>query len=506
MTEKLATVLALDVTTTEFAVAVRDESGVEGYASLPMDGVTAWNDDDAFPGFCLGAMPGMLQKLLGQLQTDGWSFAQPGLVSVSCRQHDQVILDKEDTPLTPAISWQCNAATAEVQQLKAKGVEASVGTIEPRFVLPKLLCVLNRDESLRDQVATVFMTGDWMAYKLTGVKSLAKSDALSNGLLVQATRERADDAIRTAGLNPDWFPPAVPSGAKVGVVGQDGTPEDAEWKPTVDLLRGWTFAAGLGDNHASAVGCGMKADYGTMVISAGTSGTINLSCPKEAKLPAGTSSLQFEFYENDLLLLLMLGDCGAWYNRFVAQYAADHKSNLDELNQQALASDLTAIRRVLHDDGQHVEDFAPGWQSATLGEKVASTQFSIMLELLLRVKRMLGEVAAAESAEGVPSVNVQTFVLTGGLSQSLLFQHVFYTGIQLLAPGAAAKVSGRTGPLRYKTSAYGALINAELPELKTVTAIHEDTSGPDRFPLKDCAAPTPETQASLAYLLRSYGI
>jgi hypothetical protein len=250
----------------------------------------------------------------------------------------------------------------------------------------------------------------------------------------------------------------------------------------------------------------MKADYGTMVISAGTSGTINLSCPKQAKLPAGTTSLQFEFYEHDLLLLLMLGDCGAWYNRFVASFAPGYQNNLDYLNHLALSSDLTAIRRALHDDVKHVEDYAAAWADASLGQKVASTQFSIMLELLLRVKRMLGEVAAAEPQDGVPAVDVQTFVLTGGLSQSLLFQHIFYTGIQLLAPGAAAKVSGRTGPLRYKTSAYGALINAELPERKTITAIHEDTSGQARFPLKDCAAPCPIAQTNLAYLLRSCGI
>jgi hypothetical protein len=94
--------------------------------------------------------------------------------------------------------------------------------------------------------------------------------------------------------------------------------------------------------------------------------------------------------------------------------------------------------------------------------------------------------------------------LTGGLSQSPFFQYAFYTGVKLLDPQAQVKVSGRTGPLRYKTSAYGAMINAELPTTGgSVAALH---AGSDRFPLADCAAPDPVWAGHLTYLLRSYGL
>ena len=125
-------------------------------------------------------------------------------------------------------------------------------------------------------------------------------------------------------------------------------------------------------------------------------------------------------------------------------------------------------------------------------------QFSIVLELLLNVKQMLGEIENANVPE------TETFVLTGGLSQSPFFQHVFHAGVQLLAPGKAVKVSGRTGPLRYKTSAYGTLINAELPMHDgNLAEVH--ASG-NRFPLMDCAAAEAAQQATLQYLLRSYGL
>jgi len=150
MDDRKASHLALDVTTTEFALAVRDEAGDEDYAALPMRGGMLWQDDDRFPAFDLGEVPGMLGDLLGVLRNKGWQFdrsgaAEPGYLSIACRQHDMVLADSAGDPLLPAISWQCNAATAEVATLREAGVEASVGRIEPRFVLPKLACVLNHN-------------------------------------------------------------------------------------------------------------------------------------------------------------------------------------------------------------------------------------------------------------------------------------------------------------------------------------------------------------------------
>ncbi len=498
-----ATLLALDITTTEFAMAVRDAEGTEDYVSLPMRGSTCWRSDKNFPAFQTEEVAGMIADLLAELEAKGWTFDRPDAdnpryVSVACRQHDMVVLDQEGEPLLPAISWQCNAAIDEVHQLKQKGVEQSVGTIEPRFVLPKLACVLNRDPALRAKVATVFMTGDWVAWMLTGNKTLSTSDALSNGLLDQQTRERADGALTAAGFDLAWFPAVAGSGTVVGAVRPLDSVKDDSWNGIRTRLQGWQFVAGLGDNHASAVGCGMTDDYKKLVVSGGTSGTINLSCPATARLPDNGGSLQFEFYGNSLLLLQMLGDCGDWYNRFLAQFAPGFDSCLNDLNLLALSCDGNAVRRVLHDDVHHREQFPLAWADAPMGVRVASTQFSIVLELLLRAKRMLAEVSQANLPR------VETFVLTGGLSQSLFFQYGFYTGVKLLDPQAEVKVSGRTGPLRYKTSAYGALTNAELPSAGgSLAAIHEGTG---RFPLADCAAPGPDWAEHLEYLLRSYGI
>ena len=168
-----------------------------------------------------------------------------------------VLLDREAQPLLPAISWQCHAATEEVAALQNLGVEKTVGKIEPRFVLPKLACVLNRQPELKERLGTVFTPGDWIAHRLTGQRSLSTSDALSNGLLEQQSRKRADKVMEKAGMDVAWFPEAAQSGTVVGTVQPAGDVAADAWQPLREMLAGWQFVAGLGDNHASAVGCGM---------------------------------------------------------------------------------------------------------------------------------------------------------------------------------------------------------------------------------------------------------
>lgn len=499
-TSRLAQLLAIDITTTEFALAVRDAEGAEEFVRLKMRGATCWKNDPRFPGFDLTEIPCMLAELLDQLEKKGWQFrrpaSSPGCVSVSCRQHDQVVLDAADQPLLPALMWQCNAATDEVEWLRERQVEQSVGPLAPRFVLPKLLCVLRQEPDLRSRIGKVMLTGDWVAYGLTGKASLAKSDALSNGLLDQASRQLATTALEAADFPARWFPPLAESGTEVGTVLPSRGGDDP-WEPSKQRLAGWRFAAGLGDNHASAVGCGMTDDYRRVVVSAGTSGTINWSCAKDYSLSPHPETCRFEFYEQNSLILKMLGDCGAWYSRFYHEYAPEYADQLSALNRLLHDVELSDVRRVLHNDDRHCETPPPGWARMSLGAKTACTQFSIVLELLLRVSRLIHEAQA-----GRPYA-VDTYVLTGGLSQSRFFQQCFAAGVGLLAPQAQVKVSGREGPLRFKTSAYGALVNAELLQTGSLQAIVSDTR---RFPLLDCATFDPLRLATAQYLLAAAGL
>lgn len=484
-TSKLTAAWAgFDLSTTGLALGVRGRDGTEAYAQAKMQGATTWKGQ---PAFDLQFVPCLILSLLDELEARGWNFTGTAM-SFAVRQHDMVLLDSDGQVLIPALSWQCNAASQEVLALRKQGAESEVGRIEERFILPKLMWALKKEPRLRKALAQVMTTGDWIAYLLTGKARLSTSDALSNGLLIQKNKRLASDVMKRAKLVPDWFPSVLQSGRLVGdVTLKEVAGADENWMQVKQRLAGAQIISGLGDNHATGVGCGLQEDdFETMVISAGTSGTINRVCP--ANLALAGNAACFEYYKNRLLLM-MLADCCKWYDRFVAQYAPAYVDRLAELNTEIEQADLSGLCRVLHAGGQ--ETYPPQWSRMSVGQQAASTQLSIMLELLLRMKGMLQEVPAAKQS-------VSRFVLTGGLSQSPFFQQVFHAGVQLLNPQAKLLTSARQGPLRYQTAAYGALLNAMRPS---------DPQAAEKLcPTRTALRPEGELKQQIQYLLRAFGV
>jgi sugar (pentulose or hexulose) kinase len=440
-----AAYLGLDISTTKTGVAARSTAGHEAYADVDNSNATLWKKQ---PAFDLSKQGALVAQALERLGEEGWTFDRPGALSLSVRQHDMALVGDNDALLMPALSWQCNAAKAEVKKLRQQRAEDVVGRIEERFIVAKLAWALAQDKSLRRTLAKVMTTGDWVAWQLTGQCRLATSDALSNGLLAQKDKRLAGAVLEKAGHDAAWFPEVIQSGQVVGTVRRTAP---AGWSRAARLLAGWRVVAGLGDNHATGAGTGGLVDQQTIVVSAGTSGTINRRI--SARVASPPHIARFEFYD-DRLLLLMLADCGQWYQRFKQRYPADITDR--EFSLLAAAADPQRILRVTTDAGK--ETYPAGWGALSLGEKAASTQFSILLELLLLTRSMDRDV------RGAPPI--RRFLLTGGLSQAPLVQHVFEAGVRCISPGrdVEVQVSDRSGPLAFQTAAYGALINAMLPD------------------------------------------
>ena len=466
--EKYARFLGLDISTTAVTMGVRDTQGDEDLAAVPMLGSTTWQGQPAVES---ATLPGMLAEALDSLKEKGWSFAQPGDLCASVRQHDMVLLGASGEVLIPFITWQCNAATAEVEELRRAGAEASVGRIEPRFILPKLKWALRVEPALAAKVRRAMTTGDYMALQLTGVERLSTSDALSNGLLDQKTKALASQAITTAGLDPAWFPAPIESGAPVGKVA--AAKAGQAWQKVAATLEGWTVRAGLGDNHAGGVGSGL-ADRETVVLSLGSSGTVIRRCRPDAQLRGNAA--RFEYFD-DSLLLMMLADCAVWYDRFVRECNSEGLTyaELNRLALEARPAELLFVGQT-HTAQGWSEVYPAGWANLSLGGKVLSTQASIAVHMLRLVKDMLGEVLGADASP------IRRFVITGGLSRSALIQSVLETGLRRLVADCRVLVSSRTGPLANKGAVVGALFTAMVgtpgyPDLSAVVeqlgALHE---------------------------------
>jgi sugar (pentulose or hexulose) kinase len=334
-------------------------------------------------------------------------------------------------------------------------------------------------------------SGDWVNGMLTGVWRLGSSDALCNGLLNQRTKMFATKELRLANtklggrLNPKWFPELIESS---GVVGRVRISKHPCWNPVTKLLRGWRVVAFLGDNQATAAGCG-TADYNTIVISAGTSGTVNRPCSPDA--PLRGNALCFDYWK-DRLLLLMLTKCGSWYEIFRKNLAFDE--DYEELNKRAIEADFAQIRHVRpppdHTQSPPANFHWPELEGLGTPECLATIQSSIALELLQRTKTMLQEVKEKERS-------VDRFVLTGGLIRAPLVRQVLYTGLQKLVPNARIFLNNRRGPLAHKSDALGAVFNAMMAEhctdVATIVSRYCD--------LKPCAPPSDNTMRRLSHFI-----
>ena len=489
---RAARFLGLVCSTTECGLAAASADGTEGYVSLPMAGAVEWHGS---PAFDLQALPGMVLELLTHLRDDGWDLSEPGHLSQAWRQHDLALVGRDGEPLIPALSWQCNLAGAETDALNGMpAFRDAVGAVEARFIAAKLPWALQQEPRLRDDLRSAMTSGDWLAGRLTGGRyRLSSSDALSNGLLDQQTKRLATAPLREASrligdnLRPEWFPPVIPSSGVIGAVEPSRAPA---WRELTEQLRGWQVAALLGDNHASAAGCGAN-EYDTIVLSLGTSGSVNLPAP-HASRPSG-EALGFEYWD-DRLFLLMLAQCGAWYEVFRADAAPG--MDYDKLNGQALACDPERIVRVPEPDPDR-----RGWPQLAgldLPVQTASTQCSISLEMLDRVRAMLPSAA----------VRIRTFVLTGGLSRAPLIRDVLHTGLRMLAEAdgrvaadARILLNDRSGHLAHKTDALGALVNARI---SAGDGSPRDVIAADRS-WRPCDSPEPERGRRLRRLLAGHG-
>ncbi|MDD4902187.1 MAG: FGGY family carbohydrate kinase [Patescibacteria group bacterium] len=442
----LAEYLGFDLSTTGLTGGVKGINGDEGFASVDMLGATKWLEQ---PAFDLDYLPEMMEGVLKQLIEKGWDFSSPGALSFSVRQHDMVVLDKYGKSVIPALSWQCNAAVKMTEWINAQeDLRQIVGKVEERFILSKLGWALAQI-SCPGQVNRVMTTGDYIAYRLTGIERLSASDALSNGLLKQADKCLAAEVIKACGLEPEWFPPVIESGAEVGRV----RIEESAWKKICSILQGWKVISCLGDNHAGAVGCGLNSDS-AIVVSAGTSGTVvRISHDEDKRLGAAAC---FEYYD-EKLLLMMMPRCAAWYKDFVEHHSIGGTYgaiDTDIEDRIALGAELELVRVVQEKKGDDlVERYPRDWVHFPLASHAASVQASIALELLLLVKKMLVEVVD-------PEATINKVVLTGGLSQSSFFREVIAIGLEILQPGLRLFLSDHKGPLAYKAAALGAMINA----------------------------------------------
>ena len=198
-------------------------------------------------------------------------------ISFGGQMHGLVALDENDNVIRPAILWNDNRTTAEVDYLnneigKDKLSKYTANIAFAGFTAPKILWMQKNEPELFARIAKIMLPKDYLAYRLSGTFCTDYSDASGMLLLDVENRKWSDEMLKICDITVDQLPKLYESYEKVGTLKKEIADETG-------LSADVVIAAGAGDNAAAAVGTGTVGD-GMCNISLGTSGTIFISSKK----------------------------------------------------------------------------------------------------------------------------------------------------------------------------------------------------------------------------------
>jgi xylulokinase len=193
-----------------------------------------------------------------------------------------VLLDRDGKVLWPSIQQNDARATVEIDEMRARFdgqrfFKLTGGSINQQVVAPKFRWLEKHEPDVFKRIATAFGSYDYIAWRLTGVRSIEHNWALESGLMDFARGAFDPALVREAGIAPEVLPPIHVSHAVLGTI----TADAAE---ATGLAAGTPVVAGCADHVASAYVAGAARD-GDLVLKFGGAGDILLSTAKAVTDP-----------------------------------------------------------------------------------------------------------------------------------------------------------------------------------------------------------------------------
>jgi xylulokinase len=223
------------------------------------------------------------RALIGELlKTAGVSADKIAAVGVTGMVPAVVLLDRQGKLLRPSMQQNDARATREIAEMQArfdaeKFFKLTGGSINQQVVAPKLRWIERNEPAVFAEIATVFGSYDYIAYRLSGARSIEQNWALESGLMDLASRKFSPELVAEASVSPEVLPPIHASQDIIGAV----TAEAAE---ATGLKAGTPVVAGCADHVVSAYVAGAAKD-GDLVLKFGGAGDILLSTAKAAADP-----------------------------------------------------------------------------------------------------------------------------------------------------------------------------------------------------------------------------
>lgn len=192
-------------------------------------------------------------------------------ISFSGQMHGMVLLDKEDKVIRPAILWNDQRTSKEVDYLNndigLKKILKHTGNIAVTgFTAPKILWMYHNERDNFDKIEKIMLPKDYLIYKFSNVFATDYSDASGTLYFDVEKKEYSKEMLKILNINESQLPKAYDSFEVIGYLSD-------EIKASCNLTGDIKIAPGGGDQAIGAVGTGVVSD-GEINISLGTSGVV----------------------------------------------------------------------------------------------------------------------------------------------------------------------------------------------------------------------------------------
>lgn len=185
-----------------------------------------------------------------------------------CASGDPILLDADNKPVTPIISWQSSCTWEELDTLFTKEEQDEMYRIvgwgcDTNMPSGSFTWIKLHKPELFEKCSTVTMSCEYFNWKITGKWGLSHSMATPSFIVNQEKADYEPKYLERYGITGKFFPPIYDKGTVLGNVTKEAAEKLGVGEDTVIVL-------GTFDHPSGAMGAGVLEE-GEMLISCGTS-------------------------------------------------------------------------------------------------------------------------------------------------------------------------------------------------------------------------------------------
>ena len=470
-------ILAIDLGTTNCKTLLVNENlqiqnkiSIEYPVSTLMPGWSEQNPEDWWD---------VVKKTI-QLITKDIPSGSVKAVGVSGQMHGLVILDKNKSPLRPAILWndqrsapQCDSIYEQVGG-KEGLLKFTNNPMLPGYTGGKILWVKDHEPEIYRQISHVILPKDYICFRLTNEITTDVSDASGTGLFNIRERQWSYELIEKLHLPVEWFPHAYESSEIIGRI-------QSSIAANLGLETNTPVIAGGGDAVMQTIGSGATSSD-TALIVIGTGGNVTVSTKKIVDNPGAKLQIFCHVLPEQWVAMGVMMSAGSslkWFRDTLAgieiQIAKDLDVNpyeiLDDIAQKSPPGSQGLIF-LPYLQGERCPHTNPNARGAFIGLRTNSRKSDVVRSIMEGVTFGLKDVLEVLINLGMSPKDIHT---SGGGSVSSLWRQIqadiFNREVTTLDFGADASALGAGIIAGYSVSIWPSVAEA----VSRIKKVHSET-------------------------------